>query len=185
MSKSGLRLLLEFAGVTVPLTWLWMNGGGDAYFSLYKTVAYPILGALGVTSFPPGLVRDRMISFIPFLALMVVTPHIRRVRRLVGIGLGFALLFVSHIVLSWWAWVSFVRDGRSAESMLWYFPALVMADALPFVLWAVFANRFLRELLERVVPQAEQRPRREGRRPRLEEGRPRRDQERPRRRDDA
>jgi len=152
MRKSGLRLLLEFTAITVPLTWLWMNGGQDAYFAFYKRLAAPILLMLGVTSFPPGLVKDRMISFIPFLALMLVTPHIPIRRRWIGIGVGFVLLFLSHIALTWWAWVSFVRDGRSPDSMLYYFPALVIADAMPFVLWALFANRFLRELLERVIP---------------------------------
>lgn len=152
MRKSGIRLLLEFAAITVPLTWLWMRWGQDAYFDLYMTLARPILAVLGVTSFPPGLVRDRMISFIPFIALMLVTPHIRPVRRWVGIGAGCVLLFLSHLALTWWAWVSFIQDGKSPESMLMYFPALVMVDAMPFVLWALFANRFLRELLERVVP---------------------------------
>jgi hypothetical protein len=152
MRKTGLRLLLEFAAITVPLTWLWMAGGQDLYFRFYLRLARPILLLLGVTNFPPGLVRDRMISFIPFLALMIVTPQIPRLRRWAGIATGFVLLFLSHIVLTWWAWVSFVRDGKTAESMLFYFPALVMADAMPFVLWAIFANRFLRELLERVLP---------------------------------
>lgn len=152
MKKSLLRILLEFIAVTLPLTWLWMSWGQDAYVELFRRVAFPILLALGVTNFPLGLVTDRMISFVPFLALMLVTPQIERVRRWVGIAVGFLILFVSHIGLSWWAWMSFVRDGSSEESMLKLFPALVLSDALPFLLWALFANRFLRGLLARVIP---------------------------------
>ena len=152
MKPGLLRSLLAFAAVTVPLTWLWMNGGQNAYFELYRAVAFPLLEAFGVTGFPTGMVRDRMISFIPFFALMIVTPKMSLVRRLAGLATGFLALFVSHIALSYWAWVSFVRDGKSEESMLLYFPALVLVDALPFLLWALFANRFLRELLARVLP---------------------------------
>jgi len=152
MKKSLLRILLEFAAITVPLTWAWMSWGQQAYVALFRTLAFPVLGMLGVTSFQKGLVTDRMISFIPFLALMLVTPQIPLLRRWVGIVVGFLVLFVSHIGLTWWAWVSFVRDGKSEESMLMYFPALVLSDALPFLLWALFANKFLGGLLARVLP---------------------------------
>ena len=152
--KSVLRILLEFVLVTVPLTWLWMNRGEAAYEVFFRTVGFPILLKMGVTGFPMGVVTDRMISFIPFLALMVVTPKMSWMRRVGGVLGGFVILFMSHIGLAWWAWISFVRDGRSDESMLTYFPALVIADALPFLLWAVFANQYLKELLERVLPPA-------------------------------
>ena len=150
--KSALRILLEFVVVTVPLTWFWMTYGEAAYEDFFRAVGFPILLQLGVTGFPMGVVTDRMISFIPFLALMVVTPKMTRARRIGGIIGGFFVLFLSHIGLALWAWISFVRDGRSDESMLTYFPALVIADALPFLLWAIFANRYLKELLERVLP---------------------------------
>ena len=152
MKKSLLRIALEFTAVTVPLTWLWMNGGQEIYFRFYMRLASRILLLIGVTNFPPGLVRDRMISFIPFLALMLVTPRIPLLRRWVGIAAGFVLIFVSHIALTWWAWVSFIRDGKSPESMLTYFPAMVLADAMPFLLWAVFANKTLSEFFARVLP---------------------------------
>lgn len=152
MKKSLGRIALEFAAITVPLTWLWMHGGQDLYFRFYMRIASRVLLLIGVTNFPPGLVRDRMISFIPFLALMLVTPHIPLLRRWIGIAAGFTLLFVSHIALTWWAWVSFVRDGKSVDSMMTYFPALVVADAMPFLLWALFANRALSEFFARVLP---------------------------------
>lgn len=152
MKKSLLRIALEFAGITVPLTWLWMNGGQELYFRFFMRMASPILFQIGVTNFSPGLVKDRMISFIPFFALMLVTPQIPLLRRWIGIGAGFLLLFVSHIALVWWAYMSFIRDGKSPESMSTFFPALVIADAMPFLLWAIFANRVLSEFFARVLP---------------------------------
>ena len=47
--------------------------------------------------------------------------------------------------------MSFGREGESASSMARYFPALVLTDAIPFILWALFANRFLLEQLGRVL----------------------------------
>jgi hypothetical protein len=154
MKKSLFRIALEFVAITMPLTWLWMNGGQDLYFRFFMRMARPILLLLGVTNFPPGLVKDRMISFIPFFALMLVTPQIPLARRWIGIGAGFALLFVSHTALVWWSFVSFIRDGKSPESMLMYFPALVIADAMPFLLWALFANRALSAFFARILPKA-------------------------------
>ena len=154
MKHGLLRTLLAFFAVTVPLTWLWMNGGEELYVELFRKIAFPILGAMGMTGFPIAMVRDRMIGFIPFLALMVVTPKLGWLRRAVGIVVGALLLFASHVALSWWAYQSFVRGGKSAENMGAYFPALVLVDALPFLLWALFANRFLRETLSRVLPSA-------------------------------
>lgn len=147
-----LGLLLKFVAITLPLTWLWMNGGQDAYFSFYMDLVRPILRGLGVTSFSPGLVRDRMIGFVPFLALMLVTPQLTPRRRFGGIAIGVGVLFVSHIALTYWAWATFVRDGATNQSMMRYFPALIVSDALPFLLWAVFANRLLSELIARVLP---------------------------------
>ena len=93
-----------------------------------------------------------MAGFIPFLALMLVTPRMSLKRRLGGLGLGFAVIFFSHVALSYWAWASFGRDGASADSMARYFPGLVINDAVPLILWAIFANRILLDQLMRIVP---------------------------------
>jgi hypothetical protein len=153
VKKSLLLLLLKFVALTVPLTWLWMNGGQQVYFRVYMTLARPILILLGVTNFPPSLVRDRFINFVPFLALMLITPRLSARRRAVGVAAGAVLLFISQIALTYMAWASFIRDGETAQSMTNYFPALVMSDAMPFVLWALLAHEFLGDLLRRVAPQ--------------------------------
>jgi hypothetical protein len=150
--KTLLRLLLEFVAITVPLTAFWLNGGSEAYFQLFRFFARPILVEMGATSLLRGAVSDRMVSVIPFLGLMVVTPQLSLRRRLGGIGLGLLVIFLSHVGLSYWAFVSFIPDGKTAESLARYFPAQIACDATPFVLWAIFANEYLSELFRKVMP---------------------------------
>jgi hypothetical protein len=134
------------------LAWWWTHGGLDSYYEIYKRLAFPLLQEMGVKSISSGLVRDRLAGYIPFFALMVVTPQMSIKRRLGGLGLGFAAIFFAHIALGYWSWVCFIRDGESVESMARYFPALVLTDAVPFVAWAIAANRFLLDRLKRVLP---------------------------------
>ena len=154
MKIRPLLILIEFVAITVPLVWWWTHGGFEAYHEIFKRLAFPLLQEMGVTHVSQGLVRDRLIGFIPFTALMLVTPKIALKRRLVGLAVGYGVIFFSHLLLSYWSWVAFSRDGRSTGSMATYFPALVINDAVPFVLWAFFANRFLLGLLARVLPVA-------------------------------
>ena len=143
-------ILIEFVAITVPLVWWWTHGGLDAYHDIFKRLAFPLLQEMGVTHVSQSLVRDRLIGFIPYTALMLVTPRMALKRRLVGLAVGYAVIFFSHLLLSYWSWVAFGRDGRSTGSMATYFPALVITDAVPFILWALFANSFLLEQLSRV-----------------------------------
>lgn len=151
MKIRPLLILIEFGLITVPLVWWWTHGGLETYHVIFKRLAFPLLQEVGVTHVSAGLVRDRFVGFIPFLALMLVTPKIPLKRRLGGIGIGFAVIFFSHVGLTYWSWISFGRGGQTAESMATYFPALVITDAVPFILWAIFANRFLLEQLGRVL----------------------------------
>ena len=152
MKIRPLLILIEFGLITVPLAWWWTHGGLDSYYEIFKRLAFPLLQEVGVERISSGLVRDRLAGYIPFFALMVVTPQISIKRRLGGLGLGFAAIFFAHIALAYWSWVCFIRDGESVESMARYFPALLLTDAVPFVAWAIAANRFLLDRLKRVLP---------------------------------
>ena len=152
MKIRPLLILVEFGLITAPLAWWWTQGGLESYYELFKRLAFPLLQELGVGHISPGLVRDRLAGFIPFLGLMLVTPQMPLKRRLGGLGLGFVVIFFGHVALSYWAWASFGRDGASAGSMARYFPALVINDAVPIILWAIFANRFLLDQLLKVIP---------------------------------
>ena len=151
MTRRPLLILLEFVLITGPLTWWWLHGGLDFYYGIFQRLGFPILGEMGVNTFNPGLVRDRMINFIPFIGLMLVTPGLGFRRRFVGLGVGMVLIFFSHVLLAYWAWASFERDGQVTASMAQFFPGLLMADAVPFVIWAVIANRVLADLISNIV----------------------------------
>lgn len=150
MTRRPFLILLEFVAITVPLTWWWLSGGVDLYWGIFQRLAFPLLEIMGVNTFSPGLVRDRMINWIPFLALMLITPDMGIRRRFGGLAGGLVLIFFSHVLLAYWAWVSFTRDGQTEGSMAHFFPALLAVDAVPFVLWAILANRFLLGLISRV-----------------------------------
>ena len=150
MTRRPFLILLEFVAITVPLTWWWLHGGLEIYYEIFQRLAFPLLESMGVTTFSPGLVRDRMISFVPFVALMLITPDLSIRRRFGGLAGGIALIFFSHVLLAYWAWVSFTRDGETGASMAHFFPGLLAVDALPLIIWAVLANRFLLGLISRV-----------------------------------
>ena len=152
MTRRPLLILLEFVLITGPLTWWWLNGGLESYYEVFQRLGFPLLAEMGVNTFNPGLVKDRMINFIPFLGLMLVTPGLGFVRRFVGLAVGMVLIFLSHVLLAYWAWASFERDGQAADSMAQFFPGLLMADAFPFIIWAVIANRVLAEMISNIMP---------------------------------
>jgi hypothetical protein len=152
VAKTLLLLLLKFVAITAPLTWVWMNGGQQAYFKFFMSMARPLLVFMGVMGMSQSLVRDRMFNVIPFLALMLITPRLPPLKRVRGIVLGYGIIFLSQVGLCYWAYATHIRDGRTAESMSNFFPALIACDAIPFVLWAIFANEFLSDLLRQVLP---------------------------------
>src|SRR5262245_12395787 len=98
-----MRRLLWFAlsvvALTVPLTWLWVNGGREWYGWSLAPVAnaiYALLGLDGVTFFP----RDRYINQVPFGALVLLTPGLPMRRRLGGLALGTLAIFALQMILN-------------------------------------------------------------------------------------
>ena len=61
-----LLALLKIVVISVPLTWLWLAWGRDAYGELFMQIAMPIYGALGLTDVVPLGARDRFINYLPF-----------------------------------------------------------------------------------------------------------------------
>jgi hypothetical protein len=153
MKTNALPTLLKFLALTLPLTWWWMNGGQQAYWEhVYKPYAFPVLGWLGVTTFPPSAVRERLMNFLPFLALMISTPGMTLKVRLKRSSIGLALIFLGQIALGYWAYIAFEGRGPQDEATAAFFPAVVASDALPFVLWALMAREFVGALLASVLP---------------------------------
>jgi hypothetical protein len=147
MKPRPLLLFLEFVALTVPLTWLWVAWAQDAYVGFFEVVLGPVLGALGVSSVADSPALKRFVSYVPFLVLIVITPGMSLRRRLVGGGVGVLLIFLCHLGLVVVEDLAVASAERPEDSFSKVFPLAVFADAFPFILWAVIANRFVRDLL--------------------------------------
>jgi hypothetical protein len=146
-----LRLGLSFVLLTAGLTWAWIEWGGDAYDRLLMAVAGPVLEAVGVTRIVDSPARQRFVSYVPFLVLTWLTPRLSLRRRAVGTLLGFAVLFLAHVGLVAVEQWSLSKRRPTSDPFSTLFPAALLADGLPFMLWAAIAQQRLREWLARLV----------------------------------
>ena len=147
MKPRPLLLFLEFAALTVPLTWFWLVWAQDAYVAFFELVAGPVLDALEIVNVADSPALKRFVSYVPFVVLMVITPRLGLRRRLLGTGVGLVLMFLCHLGLVAVEHIAVEAATRPEDSFSRVFPLAMFADAFPFILWAVIANRFLRELL--------------------------------------
>jgi hypothetical protein len=146
-----MRLLirtLELVTASALLTWLWVEGGIQIYARLVAGVANPAASALGLsTPLDLGLVDEHFLSFVPFLALMLVTPGLSARRRGLGTLAGLACILLAHAACALLAGFAVGDHGRGPEGIAVYYPALVLSDGLPFALWAILARETLGELV--------------------------------------
>lgn len=143
--------VLAFVALTAPLTWLWVTGVQQAYTDFFSAVAGPLLVAVGVGDVAESPARERFISYVPFLVLMVITPKLSLRRRALGLLLGLPLIFLCHVGLV--IAESFSQSGGrpTEDAFSTVFPAAMFADAFPFILWALIANHVLRDVLGRAL----------------------------------
>jgi len=153
-TRGGILLpLLKVIAVSLPLTWIWLEWGREAYGWFFTRTAIPIFGMLGETSLLPVGARDRFINYLPFLILMLVTPRMSWARRSAGIAIGFVAIYISHLIFVWYTYHLGVDAGRmSTGDFRQIFPVLMLSDALPLILWVIFANQFVRESLGHFLP---------------------------------
>ena len=142
MTKKPFLLAVEFVALSVPLTWLWIEWGREAYPQLFLKVVTPIL-----PSVRPSHLPDRFVNYVPFLLLMVITPGMGLVRRVVGTAAGFALIFLTHVAFTWFAIAIDRYPELASRPFRSIFPAFILLDAFPIALWAILAADFLRELM--------------------------------------
>jgi len=143
--------LAEVLALSVPLTWLWVEGGRRAYNRIVGAVAWPLFEALGLPSMKLGLVSPHFVSWLPFVVLMVVTPGLPLRRRVIGSLLGLAAIFGVHVACALLGALSHAAYGQSARAVALRFPALMLNDALPFILWALVARDFVRDFALRAL----------------------------------
>jgi hypothetical protein len=139
--KPAVLFLVKFVCLTVPFVWLWQVAGLSVYHAIYSPIAsaiYEWLGFEGVAT--PA--RTRYINFIPFLALMILTPNLSTRRRFGGIAIGLVILFSMHIAANLTA---------NPETLTLPRPVSLALDAAPFFLWIVIANEFVRDFIRQAT----------------------------------
>jgi hypothetical protein len=140
--KQALLFTLSFVALTVLLTWAWVSGGDVLYAKALRPFAHEIYNWLGISG-RGSLVRTRFINIVPFTSLMLLTPGLRLGTRFGRLGIGWLILALSHIALN-----GFAMASRSTGQLP---PVAALAsDAMPFLLWSVFAREFVRETIARV-----------------------------------
>lgn len=152
MTGRVLLQTLKIVGITVPVTWAWLEWGRDAYGRLFAELAIPIFGFLGMTRILPEGTRDRFINYLPFLILMIVTPRMSLLRRCVGILVGFVLIFFLQVFFVYASEMAGVQAGMVNRQDIYekMLPMLLICDAFPFVLWIVIAKDFVQEMTTKV-----------------------------------
>ena len=66
-------------------------------------------------------------------------------------AVGFGLIFLVQIGLAAAAFHARARYGLSAQAFSALFPMLMLSDSFPFLIWAVVANEFVRDVGRRAV----------------------------------
>ena len=148
---SRLLRIFVFLGLSVPLTWIWLDWGQRWYARNFGKLALPIYGLFGATTVMPTGSRQRFINYLPFLILMLVTPRLRLRRRILGIVIGFVLIFLSHVAF---VWISHIASGGGGPMNVLglpiLFPALLFCDAFPLVLWVIIAHEYVSKISARI-----------------------------------
>ena len=150
MKKRVVLLTLEVVAVTLPLTWLWLAWGREAYHGVFVQLAGPVPAWFGLPSYQLITVPQRFINYVPFLALMIVTPRLSLARRVLGTLVGFGVIAVAHLAFYVVSVAVYAEHGVTPRAMSALFPVLLLSDTLPFILWAIIARDVLRDAIARI-----------------------------------
>jgi hypothetical protein len=140
--KRVLLFALSFVVLTVPLTWLWLSGGDRLYARAVTPFARELYEWLGITG-KGTMLRMRFINLVPFTTLMLLTPSLSWRRRGLALLVGWIVLVLSHVALNGYAMATGSRGQLPPVAALG-------SDAMPFLLWFVFARDFVRETMRSV-----------------------------------
>ena len=153
MKLKHLVVLLKFVAITLPLTWLWMSWGKEAYAAVFVELASPIYDALGLRTVRPTGIHERFLNYLPFFVLMLLTPRISWVRRSVGLVVGCFVLFLFHVGFSIaTAWGPRAAGGAMTEAAFQLsFPAYLFSDSLPFFLWVIICHKVVGEMATKAM----------------------------------
>lgn len=132
-------ILIAFVVVSIGLTFIWNEWLRALYGQFFQIVAPPIYDAIGLGHARVASLRTRYINFVPFVALIVVTPGLPIVRRSVGLIAGLFAISAGHLALNLTA---LIQPGVSLPVV-----AALVSDTFPFVVWFVIAYPVLVDLI--------------------------------------
>jgi sterol desaturase/sphingolipid hydroxylase (fatty acid hydroxylase superfamily) len=139
--KQAVLFTLSFVALSLVLTWLWLTGGNAVYAEMMEPVAREVYDWLGIHG-QGTLRRKRFINFVPFTALMLLTPRLTLRKRLLSLVGGWVILAASHLT------VNAIAMGTEPRNRL-PLAAAFTSDAMPFLIWYVLARDFVQETLHR------------------------------------
>ena len=142
-----LVLLLLFFALTVPLAWLWIEWGERAYARFLLALLEPVYAAMGLRHHRGGPVSPRLISIVPFVVLMAITPGMALRRRIAGMLVGLVVIFCFHLLLFLLVDSAYAVFGKTRRALAKIVPFLLINDGVPFLVWLFFARAFLRDLV--------------------------------------
>lgn len=148
MTGRVLLQVLKVVGITVPVTWFWLQWGRTAYGQIFAVLSIPIFSLLGMYDVMPEGSRDRFINYLPFLILMIVTPRLTLLRRSVGVVVGFVMIFFLQVFFVYMSYEVGVESGDVNDEDVYatMLPILLFCDAFPFVLWIIIAKDFVLDI---------------------------------------
>jgi hypothetical protein len=153
-----LLLLFFFFALTMPLAWLWLEWGENAYARFLLALLEPLYDAIGLRHRRGGPVAPRLVSVVPFVVLMAITPGMGWRRRGVGSLVGLLLIACFHLLLFLLVDSAYLVLGRSRRALTKIVPFLLINDGIPFLVWLFFARDFLRRLVPAFGEPREGRP---------------------------
>ncbi len=142
-----LLLLLLFVALTMPLAWLWLEWGEAVYARLLWEILHPVYGWMGLRHQRGGPVGPRLVSVVPFVVLMAITPGMGWRRRVKGVVVGLLVISSFHLLLFVLVDSAYVVLGRNRRALSKIVPFLLINDGIPLVVWIFFARDFLRRLV--------------------------------------
>ncbi len=132
-------IVIAFIVVSIALTWVWNEWLRWLYGDFFKAVATPLYKSLGLDHARVVALRLRYINFVPFVALILVTPRLTLRRRSIGLIVGLMTISASHLMLDLTA---LIQPGAALPMV-----AKLISDSFPFLVWFVVAYPVVADLI--------------------------------------
>lgn len=155
MWRTILWFVVRLVVVSAALFTLWEWRLAAWYAILFRHVAGPVCGLFGIElqslADSIGLVTPRFYNVIPFLSLVVATWGLTLKRRAIAIAAGLVALVLWHVGLAIGVDAIVASHGLDRTAYRMLSPWFLVSDALPIMLWLIFAYPSVKALFAQRV----------------------------------